>query len=239
MVKKRIGYQNIYVPEKEMPIPPHPRGWRHTFPWRIFRILAEFVEGFHFLADLKKTVTIFGSARFPRNSYWYQESRKLGKLLSKRGFSVVTGGGPGIMEAANLGALEGKNGESIGINILLPYEQRINPYIRKGIGFYYFFTRKVILSYSAQAYVFFPGGYGTIDELLELLVLISRRKIRQKLPLVLIGQKFWSPLDDWFKNHLLKNYKTLEKDDVSLYYIVNSAEEAFAIIKKSKPRKLH
>lgn len=210
--------------------------WRTSFHWRVFRIMSEFVDGFQFLADFKKTVTFFGSARFKEDNRWYMEAQKLGRLLSKQGFTIMTGGGPGIMEAANRGAVEGKKGSSVGLNIQLPYEQRINPYVRKPIGFHYFFTRKVMLSYSAQVYVFFPGGFGTLDEVFEILTLIQTRKIYEKIPVVLVGKDFWGNAEKFMKEYMVEKYQTIDSEDLDLYTIVDTAEEAFKIIKKSKPR---
>ncbi len=224
------------VPAKELPIAPHPHDWRHSFHWRVFRIMAEFVDGFQFLADIKKSVTFFGSARFPETNRWYKAARDLGALVAKAGYSVITGGGPGIMEAGNRGATDGK-GESIGINIQLPYEQRVNPYVKKGHGFYYFFTRKVMLSFASQAYVFFPGGYGTLDEVFEILTLVQTKKIYDKIPIILFGKDFWGDLDKWMRGKLLDQYKTIDPEDLHLYHIVDTPKEAFEIIKKSKPRK--
>ena len=225
----------VNLPAKDLPVPEHNKDWRHSFHWRVMRILAEFIAGFQFLANFNKTVTFFGSARFKEDNPWYGEARKLGKILGEAGFTVITGGGPGIMEAGNRGATEG-NGGSVGLNIQLPTEQRINPYVKSYSGFHYFFVRKVMLSFSAQAYVFFPGGYGTLDELLELLNLIQTHKIYEKIPLVLVGKDFWEHVDSWFKSKLLKEYETIDEEDTKLYTIVDTAEEAFEIIKKSKPR---
>lgn len=198
--------------------------------------MAEFVEGFQFLTDFKKAVTFFGSARFKENNKWYKTAQELGKILGKARYTVITGGGPGIMEAGNRGVVEGK-GESVGINIQLPFEQRVNPYVRKSRGFYYFFTRKVMLSFAAQAYVFFPGGYGTLDELLEILTLVQTKKIYDRIPIILVGKDFWGDLDGWMKKKLLDQYQTIDREDLNLYQIVDTPKEAFAIIKKSKPRK--
>ena len=137
--------------------------FRASLHWRVFRILSELISGWQFLADFKMTVTIFGSARFEEGSKWYEEARRLAVLLAKAGFSIVTGGGPGIMQAGNQGAVEAGGG-SVGLNIDLPAEQRINPYVIRSTAFHYFFVRKLMLSYAARAYVFFPGGLGTLDE---------------------------------------------------------------------------
>jgi len=235
--KKKLKSGQINIPAKELPsIPPPKRDWRSSFHWRVFRIMAEFVDGFQFLADFKKTVTFFGSARFDEKNKWYKEAQKLARLLSQNGFSIVSGGGPGIMEAANRGAIEGKKGDSIGLNIQLPYEQRVNPYVRKPIGFHYFFTRKVMLSYSAQAYVFFPGGFGTLDEVFEILTLIQTHKIYEKIPVVLVGKDFWGSIDGLLKSKVLKEYHAIDPDDLKLYSVVDTAEGALEIIKRSKSR---
>ncbi len=228
--------KKILVPAKELPVNIHPKDWRHSFHWRVLRIMAEFVDGFQFLADIKKTVTFFGSARPTEDNRWYKVARELGKMLAKSGFGVITGGGPGIMEAGNRGAQE-NGGDSIGINIQLPFEQRINDYVTKGHGFYYFFTRKVMLSFASQAYVYFPGGFGTLDELFEILTLVQTKKIHDKIPIILVGREFWGDIDKWMREKLLNQYKTIDADDLKLYSIVDTAAEAMAIIKKSKPRK--
>lgn len=202
--------------------------------WRIFRIMAEFVEGFQFLSQLDREVTIFGSARLSPESRWYQEAEELGKLLAKNGFTVVTGGGPGIMEAANKGAYEA-GGRSVGINIQLPTEQRINPYVTFSRAFHYFFTRKVILAASAQAYVYFPGGFGTIDELFEILTLIQTEK-SEKIPVVLVGKEYWGGLYDWLKLNQLERIGAIHSQDLELFSIVDTAQEAFNLVKDSDER---
>lgn len=202
--------------------------------WRIFRIMAEFVEGFQFLADTSREVTIFGSARFPATNHWYKEAEKLGRLLAKHKFTVITGGGPGIMEASNKGAFNA-GGESIGLNIQLPTEQRTNKYVKKGRAFHYFFTRKVMMAASAQAYVFFPGGFGTLDEFFEMVMLIQTGKA-QKVPIVCVGREFWLPLFDWVKKTVCEKYSAVGHLDTKLYHLVDTAEEAFALIKNSKER---
>ena len=161
--------------------------------WRIFRIMAEFVEGFQFLSESSREVTFFGSARTKKSDRWYKEGVKLGRLCATNGFTVVTGGGPGIMEALNKGAKEG-GGVSIGLNIQLPNEQRINEYVTRGRGFHYFFTRKVMLAYSAQAYIFFPGGFGTLSEFFDLVELVQTKKM-ESIPIICVGKDFWGALD--------------------------------------------
>jgi uncharacterized protein (TIGR00730 family) len=203
--------------------------------WRIFRIMSEFVEGFQFLSQFNKEVTIFGSARLPENNKWCKEAENLGKLLAKNGYTVITGGGPGIMQAANKGAHSVNPRFSIGVNIQLPMEQRTNPYVTKSKGFYYFFTRKVMLAASAQAYIFFPGGFGTADEFFEMITLVQTKKM-QKLPIVLVGKDFWKPLTDWMETTLIKKYQTINPNDPKLFHVVNKAEDAMKYIKKSKER---
>ena len=200
----------------------------HEITWRIFRIMAEFVEGFQFLSEFSREVTIAGSARLPPESKWYKEARKLGNYLAECGFTVITGGGPGIMEAGNRGAHE-RGGESVGINIQLPFEQRTNPWVKKSRAFHYFFSRKVMLFASAQAYVYFPGGYGTADEFFEMIELIQTKKM-QPVPLILVGKEFWAPLKAWIEETMLHEYRTISPQDSKLYRIVDSAEEAFEII---------
>ena len=198
------------------------------FGWRIFRIMAEFVDGFQLIRTLHKTVSFFGSARFDENDHHYKEARDLAQKLGKAGYTVVTGGGPGIMEAGNRGAMDVK-APSVGLNIELPAEQRLNPYTTRSQGFHYFFTRKVMLSYAAQAYVFFPGGFGTLNELTELLMLVQTKKI-DPLPIVLVGKDFWSPFMKWIDEHVYQNHKAIDKEDMGIYHLAQSVDEAFEII---------
>ncbi|MBU0731536.1 TIGR00730 family Rossman fold protein [Patescibacteria group bacterium] len=192
--------------------------------WRIFRIISEFVDGYEFLAGLKNNVTIFGSARLRPEDPSYQEAYKLGKLLAKNGYGVVTGGGPGIMEAGNKGAYEA-GGESLGLNIELPFEQRINPYVRRSIGFHFFFTRKVMLTAPAVAFFAFPGGFGSIDEVFEILTLIQTKKIAPT-PVILVGKEYWGGIDSFVRNCMLKEKGTISPGDEKLYKVVDTAEEA-------------
>lgn len=232
----REEQKKVYVPASKLPTVQAPLDFRQSFHWRVFRIMSEFVDGWQFLADFKRTVTFFGSARFEADSTWYKVARELGQLLGKAGFNVVTGGGPGIMEAGNRGAVEG-GGDSIGLNIQLPYEQRINDYVKKGIGFHYFFVRKVMLSYSAQTYVYFPGGFGTLDEFFEIVTLIQTKKIYMKIPVVLVGREFWEPLVQWMDKEVYGKFKAIDAEDRQIYTLVDTAQEAFDIIRNSPERK--
>jgi len=203
--------------------------------WRVFRMMAESIEGFEFLSKLKNEISIFGSARTKPKHPHYKMAVRLGTLLGKNGYTVITGGGPGIMEAANRGAHE-SGGVSVGLDIELPTEQRRNKYATKAMGFHYFFTRKVMLSISAQAYVFFPGGFGTLDEMTEMLCLIQTQKIPRNVPLILVGKDFWKPLLAWFKEALLVQDKYIDADDMKILRVVDSAEEAYKIIETTCER---
>jgi hypothetical protein len=205
-----------------------------SITWRIFRIMSEFVSGFQFIGQYEKVVTMFGSARFEKESKYYTAAYELALKIGKSGYNVVTGGGPGIMEAGNKGAKEA-NVASIGLNIQLPFEQRINRYVTRGVGFHYFFTRKVMLSASGQAYVFFPGGFGTLDEFFEIITLIQTKKM-ERIPVVLYGKDFWKPLAKFIDEVVYYEFKAVDEKNMEIYQIVDSAEEALKIIKKSKPR---
>lgn len=237
--------ESLNVPASKLPLVEEAtpaKDFRSSFHWRVLRVMAELVNGWQFLADFKKTVTFFGSARFNKNDHWYEEARKLAKILALDGFNIITGGGPGIMEAGNHGAFEAKEeskdektGDSIGLNIQLPFEQRINRYVKKAVAFHYFFVRKVMLSYYAQAYVYFPGGFGTLDEVFELVTLVQTKKI-PSLPIILVGKEFWSPLTEWVDKEVYGKQGAIDKEDLDIYQIVDSADEAYEIIKKSPAR---
>lgn len=198
--------------------------------WRVFRIMAEFVEGFEKMAQIKPSVCIFGSARTEPLNPYYKLTEQVAEELVKRGFGITTGGGPGIMEAANKGAKHA-GGSSTGINISLPHEQGANPYIDhdKLLTFRYFFVRKVMFFKYAQGYILMPGGFGTIDETFEVLTLIQTSKTT-KFPVVLMGKDYWSGLLDWVENHLLAN-NYISKKDLDLYSVTDDPEEAAEIIK--------
>lgn len=201
--------------------------------WRIFRIMAEFVEGYQFLSKLTREVTVLGSARFKEDHKYYKIARELGALLGKNGFTTITGGGPGIMEAANRGAYE-VGGQSIGLNIQLPFEQRINPYVKKSTAFYYFFTRKVMLTSPANAFVYFPGGFGTMDEFFEVVDLMELGKM-DRSPIILVGSEYWKPLLQFLENKSC-TIGSVPKKDLENLHIVDNAQDAFDFIKDTKDR---
>ena len=194
--------------------------------WRVFQIMSEFVEGFEQLSNISPSVSIFGSARFASDSPHYQLTETIARLLSDAGFSVVSGGGPGVMEAANKGAFAGKS-PSIGVNIRLPNEQSANAYQDISVEFRHFFARKVMFVRHASAYVVMPGGFGTLDELAEILTLVQTGKSR-KIPIILVGSDFWCGLIDWFKTALLKE-KTITEADLDLFHVVDDAD---AVVKQ-------
>ena len=194
--------------------------------WEIFKIMGEFVEGFETMSRIGPCVSIFGSARTKPENKYYKIAEEVAFLLTQQKFGVITGGGPGIMEAGNKGAQRG-GGKSVGLNIVLPFEQEANPYIDndKIINFDYFFVRKVMFIKYAQGFIVLPGGYGTLDEMFEALTLIQTEK-SGKFPVILIGRNFWSGLIDWIKNTLLEEEHNISPEDLDLIKIVDSAEEA-------------
>ncbi|MBB4636514.1 TIGR00730 family Rossman fold protein [Longimicrobium terrae] len=198
-------------------------------PWRVFRIMGEFVEGFDNLARIGPAVTIFGSARTPPDHPEYAAARHTARLLGEQGFAIITGGGPGVMQAANQGAREA-GALSIGCNIELPFEQGINPYVDVAINFRYFFVRKTMFVKYAEAFIIFPGGFGTMDELFEALTLIQTGKVRD-FPVILVGRAYWAGLVDWIRDTLLTEGK-ISPDDVDLLMVTDSPEEAVAAIEK-------
>ena len=207
----------------------------HEPTWRIFRIMSEFVEGFTFLANIQNSVTFFGSARLGASSPYYQKARELGRMLAERGYTIVTGGGPGVMQAANQGACDAK-GESVGLNIQLPHEQRTNPFVRRSITFHYFFSRKVMLDFSAEAYIFFPGGFGTLDEFFELVTLVQTGKVSRETPIILVGSEYWNPLIAWFEQTLRDDFKTINPQDVAYWWLTDDLDEAVRLVEEGMSR---
>lgn len=201
--------------------------------WRVLRIQSEFVSGFDALENVAEAVTVFGSARIKERSPEYEVARDLGRRLAHEGFAVITGGGPGAMEATNRGAYEA-GAESIGLNIELPFEQHANPWVTMSMNFRYFFVRKTMFVKYAQAFVCLPGGFGTLDELFEALTLVQTKKVL-RFPIVLIGTEFWGPLIDWLRN-TLEAEGMLSPGDVDLLHVVDSPAEAVAIVVEAARR---
>lgn len=197
---------------------------------RLIKIITEFINGYKFIRHYNKAVSIFGSARCGFDDIVYKDATKLGYNLAKEGFAVITGGGPGVMEAANKGALKA-GGESVGLNIQLPEEQRVNNFVNESSSFHYFFTRKVMLASASQVYIFFPGGYGTMDELFEMLTLVQTRKV-SPITIILVNKRFWQPLLKWIEQTMYEKNKAIGKADLKLFHLVNHADEAFVYIKK-------
>ncbi|MBI1911684.1 MAG: TIGR00730 family Rossman fold protein [Deltaproteobacteria bacterium] len=203
--------------------------------WRLFRIMSEFIEGFDELSDIGPAVSIFGSARLNKNNKYYKKCIEVSSLLSKNGYTVITGGGPGIMEAANKGASM-NGGVSIGLNITLPKEQKPNKYQNRSLHFRYFFARKVMFVKYAIGYVCMPGGFGTLDEFFEALTLIQTHKI-YPFPLILFGSEYWSPLMEFMKKNMVK-YKTISPEDLDFIDMTDDPKEVLDIINKHMARKM-
>lgn len=202
---------------------------RKTDTWRVFRIQSELVEGFESLYNIGPAVTIFGSSRFGEGSDYYQKAEEVGRLLSSAGFSIITGGGPGVMEGANKGAKLGK-GKSVGLNIQLPEEQIPNKYQDVTLNFRYFFIRKLMFIKYAAAFVIFPGGFGTINELFEALTLVQTKRI-EPFPVILFGSLYWKGLADWINNTLVRQ-GAVSPEDACLFTVTDEPSEVFNIIDK-------
>ncbi len=220
----------INIPEEHAERAPHTidelaRGARNT---RASRIAGEFDRGLKFIRKYPKSVTIYGSARFKAGNVHYKDARTLGARLAKLGYAVITGGGPGIMEAANRGAKEA-GGHSIGLNIELPREQILNPYTTDSLSFYYFFSRKTTMSFSAEAYIFYPGGFGTLDEFFEIITLIQTKKIRP-VPIVLVGSDFWKPLEKFILDEMLRKHAAIDKKDLNFFQVLDDHQEIEKVI---------
>ena len=230
--QKIINLPETSVPQKPLTV----RQMETNSRRRVAEISEEFRKGFSFIKHHPKSITIFGSARFDEENPYYQKARRIAKRISQLGYAVVTGGGPGIMEAGNRGATEGDGNEhSIGVCIRLPHEQITNPYVTDGLEFKYFFSRKVILSFSAEAYLYFPGGFGTIDEFFEILTLVQTGKI-EKVPIVLVGSEYWKPLDQFIQKTLLEKFKTINEKDMDLYVITDDEDLVMDIVEKAPLR---
>src|SRR5881397_1287903 len=237
MSQRSSGSQHtVTEDERLLQIPPDERrtSFTHTDPWRVLRIMGEFVEGFDTLSDVYNAVTVFGSARTTPEDPYYEKAVETGRMLAQEGFPIITGGGPGIMEAANRGAQEG-NGLSIGCNIELPFEQGLNPYVERSINFRYFFVRKTMFVKYSTAFIVFPGGYGTMDELFEALTLIQTGKVKH-FPVVLFGADYWSGLVEWLRERVAGEGK-INTADLELFHVTDDPMDAVRRILKARERR--
>ena len=200
--------------------------WLHDDPWRVLRIQSEFVEGFGALAEIGPAISVFGSARTKRGSAEYKTGREVGRLLANAGYTTITGGGPGVMEAANRGAFEA-GGVSVGLGIELPHEQGVNKYVTLGINFRYFFARKTCFVKYSQGFIVLPGGFGTFDELFEALTLVQTRTIT-RFPVVLIGHAYWDGLVDWLRDVVVAERKA-SPTDLDLFFVTDDPVEAVRV----------
>ena len=223
VIKIREGH--AAVPEETPPLVCKPN---KIESWRVFKIMSEFVEGFDLIRRYGLAATLFGSARASFESELYQSATALSAKLAKKGFAIITGGSAGVMQAANKGAFE-VGGDSIGLNINLPHEQEYNPYLTEKFGFDHFFVRKVMLTYASEVYIYFPGGFGTLDEFFEIVTLVQTRKIR-KVPIVLFGKEYWEPLLAFIDKKLYAEHKAINKEDMELYHLVDTVDEAYDYI---------
>ncbi len=199
-------------------------------PEEVSSIVAEFVKGFEFLSHYKKAVSIYGSAKLSFDSDIYKQACLLSGYLAKDGFATITGGGPGIMEAANKGAYEA-GGKSVGINIKLKHKQKANKYVIESREFQHFYIRKTMLSFASKIYIFFPGGFGTLDELFEMTMLVQTEKL-PRIPIILVDKNYWSPLVKWIQDCLFEKNHAIDKKDLEIFYLVDNADEAYELIKK-------
>ncbi len=205
-----------------------------TMNERVTEIVKEFSDGLDFIQSFHKSVTFFGSARFSEDNPYYQAARILAAKLSDNGYTIITGGGPGIMEGGNRGAYEA-GGPSLGLTIELPHEQITNPYVTGNVGFKYFFIRKVCLTFSAEAFVYFPGGFGTLDEFFEILTLVQTNKIK-RVPIILVGRDYWEPLHNFIRTTLCDKFKAIDDLDMDLYQILDDPDTIVDLIKMSPVR---
>jgi len=216
------------VPEAPAPLVCKPR---ELESWRVFKIMSEFVEGFETIKKYGLAASFFGTARASFEEHFYQEASELAGRLAKAGFAIITGGGSGIMEAANKGAYEA-GGASIGLNIRLDESQGLNTYLTDSYTFEHFFVRKVMLSYAAEVYIFFPGGYGTMDEFFEMVTLVQTKKIR-KIPIIIYGREYWEPLLTYMHTKFLEEHAAIDQGDLDMLFLADSVDEAFEYITKN------
>ena len=233
-VGRKMGADPTMTEDRKLLEPSARPAFLDTDPWRALRILAEFVDGFDALAEVGKAITVFGSARVSDSDPAYAMAREIGRLLALDGYAVITGGGPGVMEAANRGCQEG-GGLSVGCNIELPHEQDINPYVDLGVEFRYFFARKTMFVKYADGFVILPGGYGTLDEMMEALTLIQTGKIRH-FPVVLVGSAFYGGFVDWIKAKLLGE-GMISPGDLDLIQVTDDPQEVVEIVRKAGRRR--
>jgi len=206
----------------------HIENFKSDDTWRVFRIMAEFIEGFEILSRVGKAVSIFGSSRVKPDDRYYKMAEELAEILVKEGYAIISGGGPGIMEAANKGAFKA-GGESIGLNIEIPREQKPNKFVKTLLNFRYFFCRKVMFVKYASAYVVFPGGYGTMDEFFEALTLIQTKRIKS-FPVILVGGEYWRELVEWINGDLVKR-RYISQKDTNLFHVADTSQEVVEVIK--------
>lgn len=231
-IKKILGLKRKPEPTMPLTFKQMEKAANH----RMATIEKEFQKTFSFLRNYPRSVTIFGSARFPETDPLYIKARRLSQRIARElKYAIITGGGPGIMEAGNRGAYE-VGGKSIGMNIRLPHEQKYNTFLTASMKFYYFFARRVALSFSSETYIFFPGGYGTLDEFFEIITLIQTGKI-PKTPVVLVGSEFWNKLDTFLLEELLEKYKAIDPEDRNIYRITDDEDEIIDIIKRAPLRR--
>lgn len=216
------------VPENPEPLVCKPR---ELEPWRVFKIMSEFVEGFELLQKYALAATFFGSEQMTLEPHFYEEATTLAGKLAKRGFAIITGGAQGIMESANKGAFEA-GGASVGLNIRLHENQSTNKYVTDQFTFEHFFVRKVMLTFASEVYIYFPGGFGTLDEFFEVLTLVQTRDIR-RIPIVLYGAEYWNPLIEFFKTKILAEHKGIQPEDLEIFHVVDSVDEAYDYITKT------
>jgi uncharacterized protein (TIGR00730 family) len=218
-----------------LPVTLSKKDFKEVVTRRVEHVSQELTNGFNFIQGLERTATFFGSARFREKDEHYKTARELAAKLSTYGIGIVTGGGPGIMEAGNRGAFENK-GFSLGLNIVLNHEQHENPYLTESMTFNYFFVRKVLLSYAAEAYVFFPGGFGTLDEFFEIITLVQTGKI-ERVPIILMGSDYWNELDKFIEKTVYKKHKAIDKDDRKLYIISDDVDYVADIVRHAPIRR--